>query len=157
MTMADRDVLDLNAELALLLAEYWYEVDVNLGRDAARYYTDDAEFHGPQASYIGPAKIQQFYDWRIAQGPRLAVHSFTNLRAWYTGAGSVAATYYMSIYAANGVKVLPSKPPITISLLTERYRRGPQGQWLCSYRRFETLFEGDTPVTNPVLDDVPAS
>jgi len=150
------ELRQLNAELALLLAEYWHEVDVNLGRDAARYYTEDAEFHGPFASYIGPAKIQQFYDWRIAQGPRLAVHSFTNLRARFTGPDAAEATYYMFIYAADGEKVLPSRPPITISLLTERFQRAPQGQWLCSYRRFETLFEGDTPVTNPVLDDEPA-
>lgn len=155
--MADQDVLKLNAELALLLADYWYEVDFNLGRDAALYYTQDAEFHGPAASYIGPAKIQQFYDWRIAQGPRLANHCFTNLRARYTGADNCEASYYMYIYAANGVKPLPTHPPITVSLLTERFRRGPDGAWLCSYRRFETLFEGGTPATNPNLDDVPAS
>ena len=154
--MADQDVLKLNAELALLLADYWYEVDFNLGRDAARYYTPDAEFHGPAASYIGPAKIQQFYDWRIAQGPRLANHCFTNLRARYTGPDTCEATYYMYIYAANGVKPLPTHPPITVSLLTERFRRGPQGEWLCSYRQFVTLFEGGTPATNPNLDDVPA-
>lgn len=155
--MADQDVLKLNAELSLLLADYWNEVDVNLGRDAARYYTEDAEFHGPAASYIGPAKIQQFYDWRIAQGPRLAVHCFTNLRAWFTGPDSCEATYYMYIYAANGVQPLPTHAPITISLLTERFRRGPKGEWLCSYRQFVTLFEGGTPVTNPNLDDVPAT
>ncbi|MBT2186341.1 nuclear transport factor 2 family protein [Sphingobium nicotianae] len=153
--MADQDVLKLNAELSLLLADYWHEVDFNMGRDAARYYTDDAEFHGPAASYIGPAKIQQFYDWRIAQGPRLANHCFTNLRARYTGPDSSEATYYMYIYAANGVKPLPTHPPITVSLLTERFRRGSGGEWLCSYRRFETLFEGGTPATNPNLDDVP--
>jgi hypothetical protein len=151
--MADQDVLKLNAELSLLLAEYWHEVDTNLGRDAAKYYTEDAQFVGPFASYVGPAKIQQFYDWRIAQGPRLAVHSFTNLRARFTGPDSCEATYYMMIYAANGEKPLPSRPPITVSLLTERFRRGPEGQWLCSYRQFVTLFEGDTPVTNPNLDD----
>jgi len=151
--VTNQDALKLNIELSQLLAEYWFEVDVNLGRDAARYYTPDAEFHGPFASYIGPQKIQQFYDWRIAQGPRLAVHSFTNLHVRYTASDSCEANYYMFIYAENGTKVLPSSPPNTISLMTERFRRGPGGQWLCSYRRFETLFEGDTPVTNPNLDD----
>ena len=154
--MPDQDLLKLNAELALHLADYWHEVDVNLGRSASRFYTEDAEFHGPFASYIGPAKIQQFYDWRVAQGPRLAVHQFTNLRARFTGPGSAEATNYMFIYATDGVKPLPSKPPITVSLITERYRRGPDGRWLCCYRRFETLFESGAPVTNPNLDNVPA-
>lgn len=155
--MADQDVLKLNVELSLLLADYWHEVDSNMGRDARRYYTEDAEFHGPAASYIGAGKIQQFYDWRIAQGPRLAVHSFTNLRARYTGPDTCEATYYMMIYAANGEKPLPTHPPITISLLTERFKRGITGAWLCSYRQFVTLFEGGTPATNPNLDDVTAS
>jgi hypothetical protein len=155
--VADCDVLKLNAELALLLADYWHEVDVNHGRDAARYYTEDAEFHGPAASYIGRARIQQFYDWRIAQGPRLANHCFTNLRARHSGPDSCEATYYMYIYAANGVKPLPTHPPITVSLLSERFRRGADGAWLCCYRRFETLFEGGTPITNPDLDALPSA
>jgi hypothetical protein len=149
----DADVLKLNATLSLQLAEYWHEVDVNLGRNAGSYYTEDAEFHGQFASYIGRAKIQQFYDWRVKQGPRLAVHSFTNFRAWFTGPDTAEATNYLFLYAANGVKVLPTHPPITISLATDRYRRASDGRWLCTYRRFEHLFEGDTPITNPKLDD----
>ena len=44
--MADADVLQLNATLSLQLAEYWHEIDANLGRNASDYYTEDAEFHG---------------------------------------------------------------------------------------------------------------
>jgi SnoaL-like domain len=151
--MADGDVLKLNAELALQLAEYWHEIDTNLGRDASAYYTEDAEFHGQFASYHGRAKIQQFYDWRVKQGPRLAVHCFTNFRARFTGTDTAEATNYLFLYAANGVRPLPTHPPITISLATDRYRRAADGRWLCTYRRFEHLFEGDTPITNPKLDD----
>jgi len=148
--VTDPEVLQLNAELALRLADYWHEIDTNGGRNASAYYTEDAEFHGQFASYIGRAKIQQFYDWRVQQGPRLAVHSFTNLRAWLTGPDACEATSYLFLYAKNGVKVLPTHPPITISLATDRYRR-VDGRWLCTYRRFEHLFEGDTPITNPRL------
>jgi hypothetical protein len=49
--------------------------------------------------------------------------------------------------------VLKTHPPITISLATDRYVRAADGRWLCTYRRFEHLFEGDTPITNPKLDD----
>ena len=152
--MADADTLRLNAELSLQLAEYWHEIDVNGGRNAHRYYTEDAEFHGQAASYLGRAKIQQFYDWRVAQGPRLSVHSFSNFRAWFTGPDTAEATNYLCLYAANGVRILPTHAPITISLATDRYRRSAEGQWLCTYRRFEHWFEGDTPITNPNLDNV---
>ena len=147
------DVLKLNAELSLLLAEYWHEIDFNGGREASSYYTDDAEFHGQFASYYGKAKIQEFYDWRVKQGPRLSVHSFTNFRAYFTGPDTAEATNFLFLYAKYGERVLPSHPPITISIATDRFKRAPDGRWLCTYRRFEHLFEGDTPVTNPNLDN----
>lgn len=150
--MYDDATLKLNAELALQLADYWNEIDLNGGRDASSYYTEDAEFHGQAASYLGRAKIQAFYDWRIKQGPRLSVHSFTNFRAWFTGPDTAEATNYLCLYAANGVRILPTHPPISISLATDRYRRSPEGRWLCTYRRFEHWFEGGTPITNPNLD-----
>lgn len=150
--MTDRDVLELNAQLALQLADYWHEIDFNGGRNASSYYAPEAEFHGQFASYHGVEKIQQFYDWRVNQGPRLSVHSFTNFRAWFTGPDSAEATNFLFLYAANGVKVLPSHAPITISLATDKYVR-VDGRWLCTYRRFEHLFEGEVPITNPNLDE----
>jgi len=151
--MTDLDaVLKLNAELALQLADYWFEIDTDGGRNARSYYTEDAVFHGQYASYEGREKIQQFYDWRVAQGPRLSVHSFTNFRAWFTGADTAEATNHLFLYAANGEKILPTHAPITISLATDKYRRVGD-RWLCTYRRFEHWFEGETPITNPKLDD----
>lgn len=150
--MADAQLIELNATLSLQLAEYWHEIDFNGGRNASDYYVPEAEFHGQFASYHGVEKIQQFYDWRREQGPRLSVHSFTNFRARFTGPDSAEATNFLFLYAANGVKVLPTHPPITISIATDKYVR-QDGKWLCTYRRFEHLFEGETPVTNPNLDD----
>lgn len=149
--MATNDVVKLTGELSLQLAEYWHEIDFNGGRGASAYYTPDAQFHGQFASYHGVEQIQRFYDWRVEQGPRLSVHSFTNFRAWFTGADSAEATNFLFLYAANGVKVLPTHPPITISLATDRYVLR-DGRWLCTWRQFEHLFEGDTPITNPDLD-----
>ncbi|PZU08033.1 nuclear transport factor 2 family protein [Sphingomonas sp.] len=151
--MRDTELLQLNATLSLQLADYWHEIDANAGRNAHTYYTEDAVFQGQLAAYHGRAKIQQFYDWRLAQGPRLAVHSFTNFRAWFTSADTAEATNYLFLYAANGTRILPTHPPITISLATDRYIRAQDGRWLCTFRRFEHLFEGDTPITNPNLDN----
>src|SRR5690606_21025943 len=128
-------VLKLNAELSLQLADYWFEIDTNGGRKARDYYTQDAVFHGQYASYEGREKIQQFYDWRIEQGPRLSVHCFTNFRARFTGPDTAEATNHLFLYAANGEKILPTHAPITISLATDKYRR-VSDRWLCTYRRF---------------------
>ena len=150
--MADADLLQLNAELALQLADYWHEIDFNGGREASGYYTEDAEFHGQFASYLGVAKIQQFYDWRRERGDRLSVHAFTNFRARFAGDDAAEATNFLFLYARDGVKPQPSHEPVTISLATDRYVRR-NGRWLCTYRRFEHLFESDVPVTNPNLDE----
>jgi hypothetical protein len=151
--MADTSLIELNTALALQLADYWHEIDFNGGAGASAYYTPDAVFHGQFASYEGRERIQQFYDWRVAQGPRLSVHSFTNFRAWFTGPDTAEATNFLFLYAKNGEKVLPSHVPVTISLATDKYVRVADGRWLCTYRRFEHLFESDTPITNPKLDD----
>lgn len=148
--MYDRKLAELTFELQQQLADYWHEIDTNGGREAHGYYTDDAVFHGQKASYEGKAKIQAFYDWRIAQGPRLAVHSFTNFRAWFTGEDTAESSCYLFLYAANGEKILRSEPPISISMATDKYQRVGD-RWLCAYRRFEHWFEGDTPITNPKL------
>jgi len=150
--MAGEDILRLNQELALQLADYWHEIDFNHGANAHSYYTPEAVFHGQFASYEGREKIQAFYDWRKGRGPRLSVHSFTNFRARFTGEGSAEATNFLFLYAKDGEKVLPSHVPVTISLATDRYVRDGD-RWLCTYRRFEHLFESDTPITNPQLDD----
>jgi hypothetical protein len=150
--MTSAAILELNQVLALQLADYWHEIDFNGGRGASAYYVEDAVFQGQFASYEGVAKIQQFYDWRRTRGARLSVHSFTNFRAWFAGPEAAEATNFLFLYAADGERVLPTHPPITISLATDRYVLR-DGRWLCTYRRFEHLFEGDTPVTNPNLDD----
>lgn len=148
--MYDPKIAELTFELERQLADYWHDIDTNGGRGAGDYYTEDGVFHGQMASYHGKAKIQEFYDWRVAQGPRLAVHSVTNFRAWFTGEDTAESSCYLFLYAANGVKVLPSQVPVTISMATDKYVRVGD-RWLCAYRRFEHWFESDTPITNPNL------
>jgi hypothetical protein len=150
--MTSEETLKLNQQLALQLADYWHEIDFNGGANANSYYTKDAVFHGQFASYEGVEKIQQFYDWRRNRGARLSVHSFTNFRAWFTSETSAEAANFLFLYARDGEKVQPSHEPVTISIATDKYVL-EGGRWLCTYRRFEHLFESDVPVTNPSLDD----
>jgi hypothetical protein len=140
----------LSQELQLLLADYWHDVDTNWGRTAGTYYTEDADFVGEAATYSGRAKIEQFYAWRVAQGARLAVHAVNNFRVESMDETSARATWYLLLYAANGEPVLPTHPPITISLVTDDYVRADDG-WLCQRRQFKTLFQGGAPAHNPKL------
>lgn len=141
----------LAQELQALLADYWHDVDTNWGRNAEAYYTEDADFIGETAAYSGRAKIAEFYAWRVKQGPRLAVHAVNNFRVEIAETDRARATWYLLLYAANGEAILPTHPPITISLVTDDYARAPSGAWLCRRRHFKTLFQGGAPAHNPKL------
>jgi hypothetical protein len=121
------------------------------GRNAAVYYTADAVFVTRKASYVGRAQIAEFYSWRAQRGPRLAVHLINNFRATFHDDETASSTWYLTLFAHDGVAVLPTAAPILIAHVTDQYVRNAVSQWHCSYRSFETLFEGGVPVTNPVL------
>jgi hypothetical protein len=140
----------LALELQVLLADYWHDIDTNWGRNAGLYYTENADFIGEAATYSGRAKIEEFYAWRVAQGPRLAVHAVNNFRIESASVDHAKATWYLLLYAADGGPILPTHPPITISLVTDDYERGSDG-WLCRRRQFKTLFQGGAPAHNPKL------
>ena len=140
-------------ELQAMLHEYWHDVDTNWGRTAHTYYTEDAVFEGPEASYRGPAKIKQFYEWRVTRGSRVAVHAVNNFRVAFESDGKATCTWYLLLYAADGVPVLPTHPPISIGLVTDTCVRGADGKWLYSHRKFTNWFLGGTPPTNPKLDE----
>lgn len=150
--MTETEELLEKLKLEKQLAEYWHDVDTNWGRNAGGYYTEDAIFDGGEAVYHGRAKIEQFYAWRVQRGPRVAVHAFTNYRVAFEGGTNAVATWYLLLYAADGVPVLPTHPPINIALVTDQMVK-QDGEWLVSGRKFEALFMGGAPPTNPVLDD----
>ncbi len=151
MTQNLKERATLALELAAMLADYWHDVDTNWGRTAGDYYTDDAAFIGEAATYAGKVKIQEFYAWRVAQGPRLAVHAINNFRVESLEGDRARATWYCLLYAANGEPILLSNPPITISLVTDDYIRSTDGAWLCQRRQWKTLFQGGAPAHNPKL------
>jgi ketosteroid isomerase-like protein len=151
--MDARERLLITQELHAQLMEYWHDVDTNWGRNAGDYYTEDAVFEGPEATYRGKAKIQQFYRWREQRGKRVAVHAVSNFRVQFESDTRATSTWYLLLYAADGEPILPTHPPITISLVTDKLERQPDGRWLYSGRKFETWFQGGPPPTNPKLDD----
>jgi hypothetical protein len=152
--MDSKERLLVKLELETMLMEYWHDVDTNWGRNAGDYYTDDAVFVGSEgAAYRGKAKIQQFYQWRVDRGPRVAVHAVNNFCVTFESDARAICTWYLLLYAADGKPVLPSNPPISIALVTDTCVRGSDGKWRYAYRQFQPLFQGSVPPTNPNLDD----
>ena len=147
----DAERLELTRVLHALLMDYWHDVDTNWGRNAQDYYTPDASFVGPSASYEGREKIRAFYKWREDRGDRTVVHSVQNFRAEFDGGPDKALCHwFMMLYAADGKPVLPTHPPIQIAYMTDRLVKTGEG-WKVAWRKFDIWFEGGAAATNPKL------
>lgn len=139
--------LALRHELEALAIDFWHEVDHNDGRDAARFYTQDAVFETSIRAYHGRDAIHDFYNRRQARGARLSLHVVQNFRIEPQGEERVRCEYVMSLFAADGEPVLPSRPAIMIAIAHEVVRRQTDGSWLYESRRLRPLFRDDTPTT----------
>ena len=53
----------------------------------------------------------------MKRGKRLAVHAVNNFRAQFEDENHATCTWYMLLYAADGVAVLPTHPRIAHMLL----------------------------------------
>lgn len=149
----DEDRLALTRQLHALLIDYWHDVDTNWGRNAPDYYTPDAEFVGSKHSYKGREKIRAFYQWREDRGERTVIHAVHNFRAEFDGgADRAVCRWFLFLYAADGLPVLPSAPAVSVTLTTDRLVREGDG-WLVSHRQFVPWFKGGVPTTNPDLGD----
>ncbi|WP_121062426.1 nuclear transport factor 2 family protein [Chachezhania antarctica] len=146
----DKDRLALTQHLHALLIDYWHDVDTNWGRNAPDYYTEDAEFVGSKHSYIGREKIRAFYQWREDRGARTVIHTVHNFQAAFDGGPDRAICHwFLFLYAADGVPVLPSAPAASVTRTTDRLVRSVDG-WRVTHRRFEPWFKG-AETTNPDL------
>lgn len=145
--------LDLIHEMHALVVDYWHDVDTNWGRGAAEYYAEDGVFEASRVTYVGRDKIRAFYKWREDRGARTVVHSVHNFRAVPDGPDKVTCTWVLMLYAADGTPVLPTHPPIQIANATDHFVRDGDGGWLLKNRKFQNLFTGGIPTTNPNLDD----
>ncbi len=143
--------LALTQELEALLADYWYDVDTNWGRNAHLYYAEDSRFIGMKHTYEGRDQIRAFYKWRKDRGERTVVHMITNFRALPEGEDQATCNWVLQLYAADGTPVRPMSHPIQVTQMSDRLRCVPGEGWLITERRFEDMFVGGIPATNPDL------
>ena len=130
-----------------LLIDYWNDVDTNWGKNAHEYYTEDGRFSTSIKTRVGRAAIKDFYASRENRGERVARHLINNNRITIHDNNRVSSVWILSLFAADGVAVLPSRPAIMMADVHDEVVRGPDGRWRYASRIIKPLFRDDTPTT----------
>ena len=147
MPLTDR--LIITAELQDLAVRYWQDVDFNWGRNAHMYFTEDGVFHTTKHHFAGREAIRKFYAWREGRGDRLARHIVNNMCVTSHDNSHASVRWIMSLYAADGLPVQESNPPIMMADMIEDCIRTGDGEWLYQSRTINPVFRGGVPVTSP--------
>ena len=147
--MSEADALAWH--LASIETAYWREVDLNLGRDATRFYTPDGVFTISGRPMCGHAEIAAFYAWRRERGVRTARHIVSNFFLREHDDTLATLECLMCLHAADGAPILPSAPAIMIADTETRFSRAGPGQpWLMAAHTLTPVFEGGVSATLPL-------
>lgn len=131
------------------LIEYWWDVDRDGAGRALEFYTEDCVYLMCDHRMEGREAIRRYYDYRASRGPRLVRHVVTNLRARALGPDLATLDAVLCVYAADGVPVLPSTPPIMVADNSCEFVRGADGAWRFRLHRITPLFQGGVEVLVP--------
>lgn len=131
------------------LIDYWWDVDRNGALRALEFYTEDCVYLMCDHRMEGHASIKAYYDFRDARGDRLVRHVATNLRVRVQAPDQATLDGVLSVYAADGVPILPSAPPIMVADTECEFVRGTDGKWRFRLHRIIALFTGGVAVLVP--------
>ena len=131
------------------LIDYWWDVDRNNAKNALDFYTPDCVYQMVDHRMEGHAPIKAYYDYRDARGARLVRHVVSNLRAHVQGREQASLDGTMCVYAADGVPVLPSTPPIMVADIEGDFVREGDGPWRFKRFQIKALFTGGVKVLVP--------
>ncbi len=134
-------------EISDLLARHWHDVDRNWGRNAHNDYTADGSYTTSLRTRSGQDAIKEFYTGRHDRGARVARHLISNLHVAVNDASSATAVWVLTLHAADGDPILPSKPAIMIADVVDHLVRDSDGTWKYRSRTITPLFRDDTPTT----------
>lgn len=134
-------------EIDDLAVAYWNDVDTNWGRNAHDHFTEDGIFTTSIKTRRGRSAIKEFYQGRIDRGERVARHLINNHKVVIHGRDHVSTMWILSLFAADGAPILPSRPAIMIADVREDIVRGADDRWRYKSRVVTPLFRDDTPTT----------
>lgn len=139
-------------ELELMLADFWYDVDTNYGRNAGQFYAEDGVFEASNQTYTGREMIQAFYKFRESNGPRVAAHTFTNFRVNVESSNRASTSWYLILYAHDGEPVQTAAAPIQIGLSKDVCVKEADGKWRYKHRKFTSWFKGGVPTSRMEIE-----
>ena len=145
--MNKSELLFLRYELESMTIDFWHEVDIKGGGNAPSYYAEDAVFASSVREYRGRPAIEAFYARRRDRGARVSLHLVNNFRIEADSPTRVRGQYILSLFAADGAPILPSRPAIMLALVEEVFVKQADGSWLYESRRVDAQFRDDTPTT----------
>ena len=134
-------------EITALLARHWHDVDRNWGQNAHNDYTEDGTYATSQRKRTGRDAIEEFYTGRHDRGERVARHLISNLHVTVLDSDNATAIWVLSLHAADGAPILPSKPAIMVADVADELVRQADGTWKYRSRTITPLFRDDTPTT----------
>jgi hypothetical protein len=138
--------LQILREIEDLAIDFWDEVDRNWGKNAHEYFTEDGSYTTSIKTRTGREAIRAFYDSRENRGERVARHLINNHKITIHDSDHVSAVQILSLFAADGVPVLPSRPAIMMADTHDEIVR-VNGRWLYKSRTIKALFRDETPTT----------
>jgi hypothetical protein len=98
-------------------------------------------------THSGREAIRAFYAQRKARGPRTSRHVISNFRVVVADRYHASTQWVLSLYAADGAPILPSKPPIMLGDVIEELVREADGVWRYKSRTIKAVFRDETPTT----------
>lgn len=142
--------------LQRLETNYWWEVDLNGGRNAYAFYVPDGLFAVGDNRFVGHDKLRAFYAWRARRGPTTTRHVISNLQASASNDGHARLLAALSVYRANGhPPVAGTYPPCLIADVSAECDRGDDGMWRYRSHVVRPIFVGsDIPLSLSIDTDI---
>jgi hypothetical protein len=146
-------------ELQQLVAEWSEELDINLGLDVTRFFTEDCVVEAGAISYRGHEAMREFYRQTAANGEtahegrgRTTRHAFTNLGIVFKAADRATLKFFSISFSG------PGKPPVfdatTPTIVTDvRFEcvRDDARDWRVAEFYGAPVFIGSDPFLNQIM------
>jgi hypothetical protein len=128
--MSDAPDAGLWYALNRLETNYWWDVDLNGGRNAHEFYLADGLYAVGQNRFTGHDQIRAFYAWRARRGPTTSRHLINNLQVFATDDHHARLVAALSLFRANGrPPVQRATSPCLIADVISECVRGEDGTW----------------------------
>jgi hypothetical protein len=146
-------------ELEQLVAHYWYELDINGGRNVADFLTDDVIYKiGTVVDRSGLADVQAFYagrNERVAReqkgGARTSRHTHSANRITFLGPDEAMLQLTAVNYSAEGPPPIAGAGPTIVSDVKMICRRDASRRWRIAEFYGQPIFVGEDSFQNKMI------